>query len=132
MAITQAERFALLQSAAHSKTEIADDYRRELNRRYQAYNYAPSAKRRKLEAMENAARKAADKFYAFLATITPDGRKWDSGVPCSYLLKGLTYADATTRGQLAVVPPPAYGYTDQDMRVFSWAIRDQGFGAFSS
>ena len=61
-----------------------------------------------------------DKIYKWLAEHSP--RDWERGVPMYYAPSTLTYEDATTDGPLSVVPPPAGGYSKNDMVRFAQSM----------
>ena len=106
------ERFAELQSKAREAREAQRDYGRELDRRYQDRTYAPRVKVHKYEVLRRAEDRAEARFYAYLKAISP--RNWDHGIAASWLIDGLSYPDAVTRGPLSVVPPAAYGWLAHD------------------
>jgi len=119
--MTASERkFNALRAKWLAAERCAIDGRNVLRAQYQAPCYARKGERDRLERYEQAERKAGARFVAHLAAISP--RSWDRGVPVAYLRMGLSYADAVTAGDLCVVPPPAYSYTDQDMRQFARAL----------
>ena len=117
-----AERFAELQTKWQNASTACYALRIALDARYQSYRYAPRPRLRKLESLERAEHRAHERFYAFLKAISP--RNWESGVPCRWAMNKLTYEDAVTRGQLAHVPDPAFGYNVTDMQRFSWPLAD--------
>lgn len=104
--------FAELQTAAREAQECWRDCARELDRKYQDRAYAPSAKRRKLDQLDRAEKRARERFWRYLEAISP--RQWDRGIPASWLTDGLTFADAVTREALSVIPPAAYGWDQRD------------------
>ena len=118
------QRFTLLQQRWQAASAALDTLRGELNRRYQAYNYAPKGQRDKLDTLDRREGRASDAFLAYLAAISP--RDWTQGIPVVWLRDGLIYADAVTAGQLSVVPPAAWGYTAEDSRRFAWPATATG------
>jgi hypothetical protein len=119
MVTTPENRFTQLQGKVRELQNTANAMRRELARQYQDPHYAPRPKRMALERTEARANREADKLYALINQYGT--RDWSEGVPCRYLVDNLTWSDLTTTGQLATVPPPAWGYSDADMRAFSSA-----------
>ncbi len=78
------------------------------------------ADQHRLDRLANACRRVEARAYAWLARHSP--RDWSSSVPIGHVMRDLSYADAVTSGQLAVVPPPAYGQTVDDARAFAWPV----------
>ena len=97
-----------------------DELRGELARKY-GPNFSDSwltaGERKKLDALRERADKASDAFFDFLDTISP--RSWRSGVSFFWVLTKLTYADATTRGELSVPPLGGWGATPSFLREFA-------------
>lgn len=106
------DTFEQLQREARESRDSWQAYARELDRRYQSRDYAPAAKRRKLEVLWRAESRTWRKFYTYLEAIAP--RDFGRGFPCPWLLDGLTFADAVTRDRLSVVPPLAFQWTQAD------------------
>lgn len=106
------ERFAELQTAAKRTRDTWTDYKAGLDRKYQSAQYAPAAKRRQLEQLARAERRAWERFWEYLHAISP--RDWSAGIPCHWLIDGLRYNDAVTYGPLSVVPPAAFGWDTRD------------------
>ena len=121
--------------ALRAKWQAADikakAFRNALTSKYGHFDlYAPRGKREQYARYTAAADKIADKFFALLDSISP--RNWRSGVPWYWILEHLTYADAITPDQLAVVPPCAYGLTPQDMIHFAWPVRREHVVGYAS
>ncbi len=76
--------------------------------------WVKTAERKKLEAFTKKADKLGDQFYTLLDSISP--RSWRTGVAYSWVLTQLTYADAITSGELAVMPQCSFGSQESDMR----------------
>lgn len=113
------ERFALLQTAAQTAAEQVRHIQIDL--RWSGVGYASRTDKHKLEVAEARARRAFEKFFAFLTTIA--GRNFESGFPCAWLRDALTYEDAITLGQMSIVPPPSWGLTEHDMRTLAAPVR---------
>ena len=113
-----------LQTAAQMTAEKRRTARAHLDARYGPHGdvYARASERHALAVLDRAERRAWDRLYAYLSAISP--RDWASTVPTTWIRDRLTFADATTRDALSVVPDPAYGYTEQDARAFAAAISD--------
>lgn len=116
-------RFTLLQQAVRDANRTAQTLRVALECRYQQLCYAPLTKRRQVEALNRTADRHQAKFFAFLESISP--RNWAEGVPIRWIVDSLTFEDATTRGQLTDVPPPAWGYEPQDSQRFALPVREE-------
>jgi len=115
-----AERFADLQSKAREAYAEAYAFRAELDRRFQSHSYATRTLQNRLAVLDRAERRHWDRYFKYLTAISP--RAWDQIIPCSWIREALTYADAVTDGTLSVVPPAAYGYTQEDSRRFAWPV----------
>lgn len=72
---------------------------------------------RRLEGAKTRASDLADEFFVFVASISP--RDWSNGIPFTWIVEKLTYADAVTRGALSVVPPASYGGSASDNERFA-------------
>lgn len=107
-----AERFTALQSKARETRDAWQAYKRRLDARYQDSAYAPAVKRNKLAVLHRAESRAWERFYAYLEAIAP--RDFGRGFPCHWLVDGLRFEDAVTRGPLSVVPPLAWQWTQAD------------------
>jgi hypothetical protein len=116
------QKFESLQAKWRGLDHQVFERRFALKQQYQETWYAPQGKRTSLEALEARRDKACEALYALLDTISP--RSWRSTVPCSWVMDRLTFADATTRGQLTDIPQPAYGYMPQDTVRFAWPVRE--------
>jgi hypothetical protein len=68
-----------------------------------------------------AQRAASDACYEWLKAYAAP-REWGSGVPADWLYGSLTYADATTHGQMSVTPPAAYGASQSQAKAFAEPI----------
>lgn len=117
------ERFAELQGKAREAERVRWEYGHALDYRYQDRAYAPAAKRHKFEVLERAAKRTADRYFAYLEAISP--RTWDHGIPYAWIRDELTYADAVTRDALSVIPRPAYGYTPADILRYIGPVREE-------
>jgi hypothetical protein len=115
------ERFEKLQASIRELDRQQTDYAIDLRVKYSAVHYAKPAERKRLDAMRERINRLADKLFAIIDADS--GRDWHSGVPWHWIVTSLSYDDMTTRGQLAVVPPPAYGYTDRDMQIFAQPVK---------
>lgn len=73
----------------------------------------------RIERMRTAQDRESDKMFGLLDRI--GGRDWRSHAPHHWVMRELTFADATTTGALSIVPPPSYGCTEQRMLVFASA-----------
>lgn len=120
--MTKQERFEALQQRVQTAEAEARAFRVDLNVRFSSTAFAGNADRKKLERLDARAKRAFDAFFKFVASISP--RTWDSGVPCHWIGSKLTFADATTRGQLSTVPPPAWGFTQADMEQFALPVQE--------
>lgn len=114
---TTREKFEALQSRAREARDAHRHYAAGVLRRYGATWYAPLATRRRLDVIQRASARRDATLYRWLATYSP--RDWTRGCPVSYVLDTLTYDDALTSGALAIVPPPAWGGTEEDARRFA-------------
>jgi hypothetical protein len=112
-------RYDELQTNARVSANIANAFRATLRVKYSDTAYAKASERKQLERLVARADKDFRRFFDFLASIA--GRDFSHTVPCTYLIERLTYADAITTGQMADVPMPSWGRTEQDMRVFASA-----------
>ncbi len=114
------ERFSILQAKAQQASEAARDCAIDLRVKYGDAYYRGYLGRReihKLEMLQRAETRAVDRLFAFLDTI--QGRQFRSDVPCHWIVEKLTYDDATTRGQMSMIPPPAYGRNAADSQQFA-------------
>jgi hypothetical protein len=128
---TEAEFTAAVQTWRVASDQLAIA-RADASRRYRDLIYAPAKIRHAVDVLDRADRRAQDRVYAMLATISP--REWTHGIPMHYVRMRLTYADAVTRGQLAQIPDPAYGYTQADSVQFAAPLppaREQQRGYFT-
>lgn len=75
---------------------------------------------RQLERFADRRSAVSDEFFELLAEI--GGRSWTTGVPHWWVMEELTYEDAVTTGELATIPPPAYGSTEHDVMCFAGAV----------
>jgi hypothetical protein len=118
----QAERFAQLQACWQTAANAEQDHRISLAVKYGSGNscYASTTERKRLEQLSKAERKASERFYTFLASISP--RDWTCMVPCSYCRDRLTFSDAITAEALAEVPPPAWSYDARQLQHFAAAL----------
>lgn len=113
--------FQTKQMAAQVTAQAVRDFRLTLAVRYGGnVHYASATEKRQLEKLEQTARRKEQIFVDLVQIISP--RDWTRGVPAHWVISSLTVDDAITAGQLTVIPPPAWGYTDQDSRVFAQAI----------
>lgn len=97
--------------------------RADARARYQDVAYAPSKVRRAIDVLARKEKRMQEKVYAILAVVSP--RDWTRGIPITYVRESLTWADAITRGQLATIPKPAYGYSDQDSKQFARPLPEE-------
>lgn len=79
-----------------------------------------STEQSKLDRARAAESKASDAVYEWLDVHSP--RDWRYGVPCSYVCRDLTEADAITTGELSVIPPVCFGGTVNESRQFAAAV----------
>lgn len=110
-----------LQRKAQEARDADTAERIRLQVKYSAVHYASTAERKRLEVLQRAAQRAGNRLYAYLAAISP--RDWSTGVPVSWIIGRLTFDDATTAGQLAMIPDPAWGSTQEDARRFAQPVK---------
>lgn len=120
--LTPDVRFRELQAAAFLASEYVRQQVITLEQRYGPGGtaYATAGERTKLAKLRTSADQTSDAFVDYLHTVQT--RDFMVSVPVWWLLAELTYADATTLEAMAVVPPPAWGFTDRDSRVFAAAV----------
>jgi hypothetical protein len=118
-------RFEYLKSKWRAAYEKASELRSALRFDYGEYwhIYAPKGKRDKADKASAAQDRASDAIFAWLDEHSP--RDWRVGVPAHWTCENLTYADAVTRGQLSVTPPPCYGCLPQDSIRFAAALPER-------
>lgn len=105
------ERFDELQAKYRAAHEAYWNFHRSLKSKYGETWRAPSSMEKKLKSAENREYKSWQAVMVWLERFSP--RQW-TGIPVHWICSSLTYADATTTGQMAVIPPPAYGYSPDD------------------
>lgn len=71
----------------------------------------------RLDVLRRRENRVSDAMFALLDEY--GGRNWRSLVPYTWVMSELSWEDATTTGQLSVVPPPGYGSTVVDMKRFA-------------
>ncbi len=122
MGMTSEQRYSTLQAKAQATAKALSSYLIDLDVKYGNGNscWAGRGEQTKLAMLKTRADKASGAFFASLLTI--QGRDWASGIPCYWIIESLTFADATTTGQLSVVPPAAWGFTDQDSKRFAQMV----------
>lgn len=119
---TKAEqRFSALQLAAQAAQDAYETYKITLYVRYGDHGYASRTEDRRKDQLDRAAQRTWKRFYRFLESLHSP-RDWSQRVPCSWILRSATYQDIITADALLRVPPPSYGYTEQDMRQFAAAV----------
>lgn len=67
----------------------------------------------RLDALRRRENRVSDAMFRLLDEF--GGRSWRSLVPYWWVMGDLSWEDATTTGELSVVPPPGYGATVADM-----------------
>ena len=117
------DRFNKLQEQVRALDATRTELEIDLRVKYSAVCYASKTERKRLDALRARIDKTADRLFAMLDEISPRG--WRSGAPWHWIITQLTYDDAVSSGQLAVVPPPAYGYNDRDMQLFAQPIKTE-------
>jgi hypothetical protein len=85
--------------------------------RYSDVAYAPAKLKRQIDVATRKADRAWARLFKLVETISP--RDWSSRVPVSWIRDQLTYSDAITHGQLSMIPPPAWGYTEAELKEFA-------------
>lgn len=93
-----------------------DEFRAELARKYGSgfqRHWLTTVEEKKLGKLSARADMVETDFFELLDTISP--RSWRSYVACSWVMHELTFADATTAGQLTATPQMAYGATQYDI-----------------
>lgn len=117
--MTNEERFNKLRAKYLAAVKKADDYSAQLAAKY-GYGYQrhwlKTSEERKLTELRRKSDKPEDEFFALLDTISL--RNWRSGVAVSWVMEELTYADATTTGELSTMPMIARGCTEWEMKRF--------------
>jgi hypothetical protein len=121
--MTNRDRFNKLQAQIRDLDRQQNELRIDLRVKYSDPCYASKTERKRLEQFSARIDRLAGKVFTILDTDSP--RDWRSGAPWHWILTTLTYDDAITRGQLAIVPPPAYGYTDRDMQRFAMPLKTE-------
>lgn len=114
------EKFERLQAKWKAANEAELSFRRELKMKYGEVWKAPRGKENRLQVLAERESKAMDKLLDWLDSNSP--RNWHSGCPVYFIMEELSYDDAVTSGQLSVVPPAPYGYSNTDMVHFSRAV----------
>lgn len=118
------KRFESIRAAYRKVAERRETFRSALREKYgescPPLPWQTRTERNKADAIQAADMKATERMCSLLDEISP--RDWRSGVPAHWLMTDLTFADATTRGALSVVPPCAYGHSAADMRAFASRI----------
>lgn len=82
------------------------------------------AERKQYDALCKQQMRAADACMDWLDRYAAP-RNWHAGVPMDWLCRTLSYADAITLGQMATIPPPAYGYSYRDAYAFAQSVSEQ-------
>lgn len=75
---------------------------------------------KRIETFRRSQDRAIESMMTLLARVSD--RNWYSGSPCHWIMRELTYSDAITSDALSIIPPPAYGYREQDARRFAEAL----------
>lgn len=105
-------KFDDLRARILAKREKRDDLRRKIALRYGKFriDWASKSEQRLWQRLCAAVDKDEEKMFDLL---DDSPRNWRSGVPASWALTKLTYADAIkpTTEPLSVVPPCSYGNT---------------------
>jgi hypothetical protein len=113
-------RFTSLQRRYIGLRMREDRVREELSRKYgpdYQMGWLTLTEQRKLESIRGQKNKLMDQQMTLLDRISPRG--WRSGVPAWWVMEKLSFADATTRGQMSVVPPASYGSSEAASRAFA-------------
>jgi hypothetical protein len=114
-------RFEDLQAKWKAAAQEVADLRITLSVAYGKIDWAKKTELNRLETLRNAERRAYDRFFKFLETI--QGRDFSVCVPVTFCRDTLTYEDAITKDVMSVVPPPAWGRTEAEMREFARAVK---------
>jgi hypothetical protein len=115
------KRFETLQCQIRDLDRQQTDLRIDLRVKYSAVQYAKPAERKRLGAIDARIKRLSDKLFAIIDAEA--GRDWHSGAPWHWIVTSLSYDDMITRGQLAIVPPPAFGYNERDMQQFALPVK---------
>jgi hypothetical protein len=122
------ERYATLRTRAREAAERLRQYQIRLSVRYGSMSgntpdhYLKAAERRKRDQLKAACDRHDRAMYAYVEAISP--RAWDQGVPYTWIVHTLTFDDAVTRGALSVVPPPAWGFGQDDTRRIAQPVQE--------
>ena len=118
--MTKEQRFHHLQARWQDADQRWVDYCYQLKRQYGAVWHAPYGKQDREKKLGAAESRACERFIVHLENLS--ARSWRQGFPVGWLMRELSYADATTTGAMSTVAPPAYGYSTRDAEGFAGAI----------
>lgn len=113
-------RFNAWRARWKASYDALESFRRILQAKYGDEKHANRTERAKLDRLRERASKDSGKLIDYVCANSP--RDWRAGVPCHWINSELRWEDVVTRGELSTVPPPAYGYTDRDMKRFAAAL----------
>lgn len=116
--------FGELQSRAQAKAAAHREFSIAMRLKYGQYRFGiRKSEANRLERLDAADTKAQDAFFAWLDEHSP--RCWRSHAPACWIVEELTFDDAVSDGQLATIPPCAWGYAPSDMVRFSAPVRSE-------
>lgn len=102
-------KFESIRAAALKAMTARDEYRADLESRYQRVTWARPAEQKRYERLCAAYDRQSDRMFKLLETAP---REWDRGIPSYWVVEKLSFDDAfrPKNEPLSVEPPRAFGY----------------------
>jgi hypothetical protein len=116
------EQFITLREAYGAAHQAAQDESIRQSVRYgseqNARSWASKGDKSRLEKLYAKQNKLGDSIVGLIAKVSPRGDAWRSGVPAHHLQGKLTWEDVVRpkTEPLSALPPPAWGWSEADVR----------------